>query len=229
MTVRAYFDGSGKSHDPNTKIVVCAGYLGSVEVIEAFENRWAVFKRENNIEFSHASDLNAARGEFAGHDPFERAGVRIDLVTILREFNVTGLRAVAHAVSMEAYRKVNLPTKSPESICGEGCLTTLCDIVAPEDTLQVFYDRGESFFTRLHNNWRHAKKRRADPRLNRVNVFSEVDDWRNFAAMQAADYLAYCISKRTGVWPWRFRMLTAGLELSGKYYGRRQLEALVRS
>src|SRR5439155_2694329 len=105
--------------------------------------------------------------------------------------------AIAYAVSMTDYRAIHKSLPTPESICGSKCLDALCNAVPMEHELQVFYDRGESFFTGLQNTWRNKKQRAADPRLNRINVFSQVDDSRKCPALQAADYLAYCVRDPT--------------------------------
>jgi hypothetical protein len=62
MTVRAYFDGSGKSHDPNVRCVALAGYVGTKSVWEEFESRWERFKEKYGIDYIHASELEAREG-----------------------------------------------------------------------------------------------------------------------------------------------------------------------
>jgi hypothetical protein len=220
MTVSAYFDGSGKLHDPHSKVMVLAGYVGSSESWREFEVRWEEFKKKNSIDYFHASEVNARRGHFKTATNMGGVLLRGPITELLRDFSKDDFYAVAHAISLEEYRGIPDPKRSPEDICGDGCLTTLCEQVSAFDTLQVFYDRGESFFNRLQNNWRDRKKRAADRRLDRLNVFSEVDDWRKYGAMQAADYLACCISrtKTHPVWPRRFDMLTRYLNLYGGHY-----------
>jgi hypothetical protein len=126
---------------------------------------------------------------------------------------------------MSDYRQVNRKLPTPEAICGSGALDDLCQAVPSEHELQVFYDRGERFFPRLQNIWTSPKRRAADPRLDRINVFGAVDDWRKYPAIQAADLLAWCFG-RGPMFRMDLALLTAGLACYGKDYGRADLETL---
>jgi hypothetical protein len=227
MTIRAYFDGSGKSRDPNVRCVALAGYVGTEGVWGEFQgSRWEQFKKDHGINYFHASELEAAQGDYYGYTPARGAMVRAGLTELLRDFNKKDFSAVAYSVSMIDYRALaGRPLPTPEEICGSGALDDLCTVVPVEHELQVFYDRGESFLTRLQDRWRSKKARAADPRLNRISVFSQVDDWRKYPALQAADYLAWCIAKgdEFGL---DLRMLTTDLALYGKHYDGEELERL---
>jgi len=200
MTIKAYFDGSGKSRDPNVKCVALAGYVGTEEIWNEFESRWEAFKKQYRIAYVHSSELDAGKGAYYGYSPGRSAIVRAGLTDLLRGFNKKDFSAVAYSVSMLDYRAITKALPDPETICGSGCLGDLCEVVPPKHELQVFYDRGESFLPRLQDRWRNKKERRADPRLNRVNVFSQVDDWRKYPALQAADYLVSCVRSPV-TWP----------------------------
>ena len=47
--IRAYFDGSGKSHDPHIDHVSFAGYVGTEKVWGEFETAWQGFKKKYGI------------------------------------------------------------------------------------------------------------------------------------------------------------------------------------
>jgi hypothetical protein len=151
--------------------------------------------------------------------------VKAGFTELLRGFNKKDFSAVAYSVSMIDYRAITKALPAAEGICGSGCLDELCEVVPIEHELQVFYDRGESFLTQLQNRWRTKRERAADARLNRINVFSPVDDWRKYPALQAADYLAWCIAKgdEFGL---DLEMMTANLAFYGKHYRKNELEAL---
>jgi hypothetical protein len=225
MTIKAYFDGSGKAHDPHVKYVVLAGYVGTEDVWLKFERRWNRFKAEYGIDYFHASELGAGKGHYYGYGPEQGAIIVARLIDLLRGFSEQEFSAVAYSVCMIDYRTITKKLPKPEAICGSGCLDDLCALVPAEHELQVFYDRGESFLTELQNKWRNKKDRGADQRLNRINVFSEVDDWRKYPALQAADYLAWCIAKGEE-FGFDLAMLTSGLAFYGKGYGKSELEEM---
>ena len=106
-----------------------------------------------------------------------------------------------------------------------GAFDDLCAHIRKEHELQIFYGREELSLTRLHNDWRSGKARRADPRLNRINGFTELDDWRKYPALQAAHYLAWCIAQGDE-FALDLALLTTDLALYGKPYGRKELEEL---
>jgi hypothetical protein len=87
MVVKAYFDGSGKSHDPNIECVSFAGYVGTEEVWNEFEEAWQGFKENHQIDFFHTS------ANYGGQFPYENSGggqrvlMRVGLIELLRSFN----------------------------------------------------------------------------------------------------------------------------------------------
>jgi hypothetical protein len=225
MTVKVYFDGSGKSDDPNVDCVALAGYVATEEVWEDFEQSFAAFRREYKIDYFHSADLEAREGAYQNLSIEETAVARAGLMVLLREYGKRDFSAVMYSVSMTGYRQVKRKLPSAEAICGSGALDDLCQTVPWEHELQVFYDRGECFFPRLQNMWRNPRRRAADPRLDRINVFGVVDDWRKYPAIQAADLLAWCAG-RGPMFRMDLAMLTAGLAFYGKHYDRADLEAL---
>lgn len=225
MVVRAYFDGSGKAHDPNIDCVALAGYIGTEQVWQEFEVAWQGLREKYGVDFVfHTSASYGGQAPYDKLHPKARALMRLDLIEILREFNKKDFSAVAYAVSLPEYRAIQKTLPTPEYICGSSCLDALCKEVPAEHGLQVFYDRGESFLTELQDRWRNKKERARDPRLNRINVFSQVDDWRDYPALQAADYLAYCV--RDPAQQLNLAMVTANLSFYGGYYGKEELERL---
>lgn len=222
----AYFDGCCKSHDKNCHNLVLAGYVGTEDTWKRFAPRWEQFKQQYGINYMHASELNAGKKEYKGYGIYEKAFLRSDFTLLMRDFNKDGLQAVVSIVSLDDYRSIVdrvLPT--PESICAEDCLNSLCGILSEDDALQVFYDRGESFFPALRNAWDNDKARMADPRLQRIESFSPVADWRRIPAMQAADCLGYWLMRAQsgGTWVLRDQMLSASLPRWGNCYRKADL------
>jgi uncharacterized protein DUF3800 len=225
MTVKAYFDGSGKSDDPNVYSVALAGYVATEKVWEDFEGEFVEFRETYGINYFHSADLEAREGAYQNLSTEGTAIARAGLMVLLRKYAQRDFSAVIYSVSMTDYRLIKRKLPTPEAICGSGALDDLCQTVPWEHELQVFYDRGERFFPRLQNMWRNEKRRAADPRLDRINVFGAVDDWRKYPAIQAADLLAWCVG-RGPMFRMDLAMLTTRLKVYGKDYHRADLETL---
>jgi hypothetical protein len=224
VKVQAYFDGSGKSHDPNVDCVALAGYVSTEDCWKEFESDFSVLATEHRIDYFHTSELAARRGAYRNLNPYQTALLFAAFILLLRKFNKRDFSAVLYSVSMSGYRTIERWLPTAEDICGSRALDDLCAAVPSEHELQVFYDRGESFFPRLQNMWRHEKRRRADPRLSRINVFSAVDDWRKYPALQAADLLAWYRAAGDGI---NLALLMKDLARYGEHYDKLKLESLL--
>ena len=227
MTLKAYFDGSGTDHDPRTPLLALAGYVGTEEAWKEFEDRWAVFMREEGLDYFHSSEANARVGAFAGKSPGHIALLRAGVTILMRGLNPRDFHGIICTVSMADYRSFEPPMETPAPIiCAKYCINTACELVAAAGgPLQIFYDSGERFFPKLHNRWNNKKTRRQDKYLSRISAFTSVD-WRDVPAVQAADYLGWCTTSNRACSPLRRAMLTAKLPLATRHYDARRLRQL---
>ena len=104
MVIRAYFDGSGKSHDPAIECVAFAGYIATEQVWEVFEQAFEAFKAKYRTEFFHTAPSYGGQFPYEKLSPGRRAFMRVGLIELLRDFNRKDFSAVAYAVSLTDYR-----------------------------------------------------------------------------------------------------------------------------
>ena len=227
MTLNAYFDGSGKDHDPKTPLLALAGYVGTEKAWKEFEGRWADFMREEGLDYFHSSEANARVGAFAGKSPQQIALLRAGLTLLMRDLNPRDFHGIVCTLSMPDYKSLEPQMGTPAPIiCAKYCVKAACELAARAGgPLQIFYDRGEQFFPKLQNRWNNKKTRRQDWYLSRISAFTSVD-WRDVPAVQAADYLGWCTTSKKAGSPLRRAMLTAKLLLTDRHYGAGALRQL---
>jgi hypothetical protein len=59
--LRAYFDESGKAEDPTRAAMSVAGYVGTMESWESFEEQWAAALRQFDVPYLHMKEFRVMR------------------------------------------------------------------------------------------------------------------------------------------------------------------------
>lgn len=111
----AYLDASGSVIDPKCCVFTVAGYVGTDEQWEAFEDEWQHALDDVGVTHLHMKHFAHSRGEFLdwkGDEP-RRARFLERLTGIIRSLE---LEDFSVALNMEHYRKVDKHFKMTESL-----------------------------------------------------------------------------------------------------------------
>lgn len=206
IAIQAYYDGSGRSDDPNTHFLTLAGYAGTPKAWQQFEERWVRVLKRHNCLYLHMSDARSLRGEFAG---WTYAHVITLLTDLFNEcLSPTGwgefkgeFYGASCTVNLADYEKalVDIPSlKEPEAICVD-YVVTIALMALPENldkpfgkegTVELYFDKGESFMHKIDRIWRSKPNNQLEGPFRLVSNIGKADA-TEVIGLQAADYLAW--------------------------------------
>jgi len=168
LPLRAYYDGSGKSHGPTSHLTL-AGIAACDSVWPEFESAWkAVLAKHPGITQLHMTDAMAVpkRGEFAEWSQKQVDALIIDFLNAVAPFRSRHIMAISCTVDLDDHMRAKraIPNlRSPESMCVDFCTGR---IAIPTDDknkpkcVMFFFDRGEKFLHRINGLWERHKKQR---------------------------------------------------------------------
>lgn len=218
--MRCYFDGSEGRDDANSRWITLVGYMASDVSWRAFQPKWETMLRDRYpvAPWLHMWEV------LAHEDPFERVNgwtdtkitdLVLSALNVLQELDKKGFRAFVYSVDVTARdRLITEGYKIPAAptICAHSCLKAAFDWYFMSHKLEaayVFYDRDESFFGQVRQEW----LKRADPRKRLVSgdiwgLLANVEDvnMRDTPAVQAADLIAWGHNRELSDHerPWRY-------------------------
>lgn len=208
MTLRTYFDGSGKEDDPNSKLITLVGMAAPLVAWDWLESKWAAVLWKHNVCASHMSKVMQFEDGFSRERGWtsERREIFLrDLENVLLGFgeqpNVffvatsVDLEAHAHVIKQQptiAINGVQQKYPKPSTLCAFYCLNFLC-WRSKQNTYELFFDRNEAFFDKLYRPWNRRRKD-SDERLKRVSRMS-VGNIDFDIPLQASDYFAWHINR----------------------------------
>lgn len=194
MTIKAYFDGSGKSDNPDCRYLTLAGYVGTEDAWAAFEKAWDRVLNRWGCNYIHMRE--------AKHRGALRDLISVCFGDIGCTTHKTAFCGAACTVDLEAYRCVchDLPDlqarKSPEDICVDAVVTVALRMLPASDqsetgksgTIELWFDQDEAFLHRINRAWERKRKR--------PGIFKHFSSIRSGAmkespGLQAADVLAW--------------------------------------
>src|SRR4030042_6844117 len=131
VSIRAYYDGSGKSNNPETQFLTLAGYAGTPEAWIEFEQRWSKVLQSWDCDYLHMQEARQLKGKFEGWDNDTVDRLLADLFNecfspIGWENYKNQFYGASCTVNLEDYRKAysEIPTlKKPEVICVDFVVT----------------------------------------------------------------------------------------------------------
>jgi hypothetical protein len=174
----AYFDGSGKSHDPSTPFLTLVGYAAEAAVWPAFEVAWIKILTDHNVDFLHFKEPKVRENPLL-------LGLLLETIA---KAGVFGMHSVSCSVAVSEYRKLG-DAASPGRVCAEWCINQL---LSQASSLSCFFDRGEEFFKEVNNPWENDSQEW--PELSKVSELGLVRS-RDFPGIQAADWLGWYINR----------------------------------
>ncbi len=212
IALKAYYDGSGKSH-PNSKdrFLSLGGYAGTWPAWEALERRWAEVLSRWPCEYMHMHDAFHLNDHFA-----EKRGWTHEMVEQLqRELSNECLSPIANefrgqfvgtccTVSLDEFgaavaARPGLPDryKVPEAICVWDAVRDAFRLLVPPEggiperdaRVELHFDYGESFQHPFKKVWEKTKDKDYPIFRNIVSIGSA--DAKQVPGLQAADMAAW--------------------------------------
>jgi hypothetical protein len=211
LVMKAYYDSSGNSKDPNTRFLTLAGYVGTANAWQQFEERWDRVLQRWGCSYLHMSDAYLLRKEFAKTKGWTKDRVNALLRDLFNEcLSKTGrgdfkdeFYGASCTVNLEDYAKASadMPSRSlkePEAICVDHVVTialralpeNLALPLGKEGRVELFFDKGESFMHKVDRIWRSKPNNRLKGPLQLVSSIAAAD-MREVIGLQAADFLAW--------------------------------------
>lgn len=210
MTLKAYFDGSGYSKDPNSGHLTLAGYIGIDDAWSEFNVAWRNMLARHGCAYMHMIEAKHLDKEFAIQKGWTEAKVSAVIEDLISScFAEIGWHkyrdkfcGVSCTIDLTDYRRVcaEFPgfekRKSPESICVDCVVTVALSMLPADDSsetgkmghVELIFDRNEAFLHKINQPWLEHKKR---SEILRHIASICTADMRNVPGLQAADVLAW--------------------------------------
>jgi hypothetical protein len=213
MPLKGYHDGSGKSDDPNCKLLTLGAFCGSASAWDDFEPKWRQLLKDkgapeiNGIPYFHTVDAVGLSEPFSFENGWTRSRVN-DLVRalLLLLANVDHSALIGAAVPVvladfrDAAAEFNEPfPDSPESFCVELCVS---NTVRPDPSesananiVQLYFDREEPFLHKIKRVLDRVKLGKRQGWMRQTALIAQVEDGRLYPGIQAADLVAWITNR----------------------------------
>lgn len=192
LMLDAYFDETGHSADPNTRILGIAGCLTEAKLWKKVESKWKEALKSEGLPYFHMREYSFSVGEFKGWkgDEARRKKIYDALWKIILEAELIPLGAFVQLdnYKLELTGQEHLILGDAYFLCYLQCLKFLAqyadfDLIS---NVATFFDnkpgfRGEAF--RIHGALSHHFMGKIPPPVFR--------DMRVFLPLQIADIIAY--------------------------------------
>jgi len=210
-TIQAYYDGSGRLDDPKARFLTLAGYVGTTNAWRQFEERWKRVLLRWNCAYLHLNEAHYLQKEFAASKGWTKDRVNGLLQDLFNEcLSPVGwgefkgeFYGASCTVNLEDYAKActdipSLLLKEPSAICVNyvvtiGLMALPEDLTRPlgkEGTIELYFDKGESFMHKVDRIWRSKPNNQLEGPLRLVESICAAD-MREVIGLQAADFLAW--------------------------------------
>ncbi|HVQ36747.1 MAG TPA: DUF3800 domain-containing protein [Pyrinomonadaceae bacterium] len=191
--------------DPATSV---AGYVATGKQWATFGRAWNLMLKHYGVEIFHTKEIETAEGRkrsiYKGWSKKKREEFQNEIIAIIRE---SGLQDVGAAIPLSVYRAAMTPQrikkygKTPDGLCALVAMMQATgyawDNIAVYKQAPVFiYERGG--LCRKVLEWAHDELK--ESKLYRdffsLSTLRSEPKSKEFPQLQAADYLAFNISKR---------------------------------
>jgi hypothetical protein len=210
MTIKAYYDGSGKVSTPNGSHIALAGFCGSEAAWSRLEDLWQdEILTRFDIPYVHMKEAYHLQPPHFGED----RGWSMDRVDELRNAVLDSLyKAISEfrgdfagtccVLNLADYARACAERpdllKEREAFCVDWCVTTALrmrhdqngNLREEHKSLQLLFDQGEAFFHKINRVWQRRKKDRRTI-FPLIDVLSPVADGKKVPAIQAADFIGW--------------------------------------
>jgi hypothetical protein len=220
VSIKAFYDGSGKVNDPSCSFLNLGSFTGSETAWTGLKLEWldvlerhAAPKSPRGKRYFHSKEAMHNKGGYAGWNSDRVSKLIVALLNLLghTEQHADPL-AISCSVNLADYKKIkaNIPAlRSPEAICLDACFGLVVRHPYRDSGIQLFFDRGESFYPILKKLLNVKDRGRAIWWAQYISSISEIEDMREWPEIQTADLLAwlanrYCTHGSGDRWGSRF-------------------------
>lgn len=205
----AFFDETGHSQDEKQLFNGMGGVLAPTDHWEGFEEKWERTRQEFKIEFFHMKDFAHFRGFFDGWSETKRQKLYDKL---LRHMETTHVLPMGVSIPMEAFR--GFPEEQRQkfidpyylgfwSVITQSTIFMNNSGMSPEEKVALVFSEQVEFKNKAHELYDEITQTQYDSvrmrnatRILKDRTLSPVfRDMRHFAALQAADIVAYEVYK----------------------------------
>lgn len=160
MAIRAYYDGSGKSHDPYYSLIALAGFSASEKVWPRVESEWKAVLAQYDVPYAHMKEVIHGKGPFKGWDKKKRVQFVLDLISALEKFteqeelwgysccvSKDGFERAREEIQYLRDRKIKIV-----DICADHCVGRLTFAQENYDSprpITLYFDVGDPFICRI--------------------------------------------------------------------------------
>lgn len=215
IAVRAYLDGSGKSHE---KRLTLAAFAAPDHTWQQMEAAWFAVLGAHPLkpQYIHMKELCPLKGEFDREKGWTQElsfGLLNQMLIFLQRFDKHDLQMYYCTIDLEARRKLmaeGYTIPKAVEICNQYCAETVLkrhlqkawqqDPAAREAEEMVFvFDNGEEFYHPFCKKWeREIKRFKKEGGFNAWNVITDVHTttrMKQLPGLQAADVLAWAVNR----------------------------------
>jgi hypothetical protein len=205
LSLSAFYDGSGKDHDPGCRFVSLGGFAGTDKAWTDLRTAWlgvlmrhgAPISARGNPYF-HCKDAMYHSGAYSSWNTERVAVLTKDLFAVIAGCGQSDMIAVTCSIKLDDYKavKADIPDlRPPEAICLDWCFGTTLQHPARDSGVKLHFDRKERFYPILKKAWKHKDKRGSIWWAPMVTEIVEVDDMRDYPQIQAADLFAWLANR----------------------------------
>ena len=220
LSLRVFYDGSGKVHDPGCQFLNLGSYVGSDVAWKDFELRWLEILEQHSAPLSplgkryfHSKEAMHNQGGYAGWNARKVSALLLALTNLLGHMKRADPLALSCSVNLSDYRKVKVQIpklRPPETICLDTCFGPVVRHPDRASGIDVRFDKGEKFFGILHKAWKQQKRGYGPWWAKYVTGIEEVE-MRERPEIQAADLLAWLAN--------RYRTHRSGDQWGSRFFG----------
>lgn len=202
FVLKAYFDGSGKSHNKNETILTLAGLVSSDAAWPDFEREWRQMLGWYGLKAFHATDAMSDSRAFRGWGEEKVKTLVRQLLTIISKFYGRKVYFKSCTIKLADYRraKQEIPNLyKAEVMCVDFCVGTG---LPPDDSdpgkefsdVSLYFDMNEDFLKTIYPIWSKMRKRKREfTWAHQVKVILPVPS-EEIPGIQAADLLAWIVA-----------------------------------
>ena len=217
MMLRAYMDASGKSDDPNSKMVTVGGAVASLEQWTQFETKWQKMLSDFGVSELHMKYLAHFKNEYETWTEDRRRSFLLQSIEIMNSHCEGYMGAT---MPLEIFESLTEQQKAllndPYYPCFLGCVTGAATCVmhlSPEEGIELFVSDEPGFKGNAQKFWERCISDDAPPDLRiRLASLTLGLSPKRVLPLQAADLVAYEVNnhltdafnkKPTERWPFK--------------------------
>jgi hypothetical protein len=193
--VKGFIDDSKRG-----PIWAIGGYITEADTWDVFERQWSEALARHGVPYFHMRELNASKGPYAkwcphGEHREEIAAFMADLAKVVRQNDLTAICSLVRQVDLERFNAEHRTSLEPYPLAPYGCMVLAARQNPKSKHIELVFDNVEKVHSKLGTALSYAEADTVyDPGLCHVIQtipLSKGTTWRDLAALQAADFLAW--------------------------------------